>query len=331
VALLVAFGAAGLFAVHRMVSVAVGFAERRSNFVAAVTHELKTPLTAIRMYAEMLRDGLVPSDDKRGEYYRTITDESERLSRLIDNVLEFARLERGSRELQLRAGDIVPVLEEALAKLRSHASRQGFELVLAADPSLPPVLFDRDALLQVLFNLVDNAMKYARGAGDRSVRIEARRAGEGVEVAVRDFGPGVGAQHAGHGHRSCAGARAGRAHGRVGERRQRAGRRLPRQPGISRRTGGVGGFRIIASSSRRISVRSARSSAVRRGNSCSSSHALTSPQNDSFCSWKRSAIQPESGASNSSTAAAQPPASSYASTASTIQQSGAIARPVSSL
>jgi signal transduction histidine kinase len=137
----------------------------------------------------------VPSDDKRGEYYRTITDESERLSRLIDNVLEFARLERGSRELQLRAGDIVPVLEEALAKLRSHASRQGFELVLAADPSLPPVLFDRDALLQVLFNLVDNAMKYARGAGDRSVRIEARRAGEGVEVAVRDFGPGVGAQH----------------------------------------------------------------------------------------------------------------------------------------
>jgi signal transduction histidine kinase len=195
VALLVAFGAAGLFAVHRMVSVAVGFAERRSNFVAAVTHELKTPLTAIRMYAEMLRDGLVPSDDKRGEYYRTITDESERLSRLIDNVLEFARLERGSRELQLRAGDIVPVLEEALAKLRSHASRQGFELVLAADPSLPPVLFDRDALLQVLFNLVDNAMKYARGAGDRSVRIEARRAGEGVEVAVRDFGPGVGAQH----------------------------------------------------------------------------------------------------------------------------------------
>jgi signal transduction histidine kinase len=195
VALLVAFGAAGLFAVHRMVSVAVGFAERRSNFVAAVTHELKTPLTAIRMYAEMLRDGLVPSDDKRGEYYRTITDESERLSRLIDNVLEFARLERGSRELQTRAGDVAPVLEEALAKLRSHASRQGFELVLEADPSLPPVLFDRDALLQVLFNLVDNAMKYARGADARTVRIEARRAGEGVEVAVRDFGPGVAARH----------------------------------------------------------------------------------------------------------------------------------------
>jgi signal transduction histidine kinase len=195
VALLLALGAAGIFALHRMVSVVVGFAERRSNFVAAVTHELKTPLTAIRMYAEMLRDGLVPNDAKRGEYYRTITDESERLSRLIDNVLEFARLERGSRELTMRAGDVAPVLEEALAKLRSHAAREGFELVLSADAGLPPVQFDRDALLQVLFNLVDNAMKYARGAAARSVRIEARRAGEGVEVAVRDFGPGVAPKH----------------------------------------------------------------------------------------------------------------------------------------
>jgi signal transduction histidine kinase len=195
VGLLLLVGAGGLLALHRMVAVVVGFAERRSNFVAAVTHELKTPLTAIRMYAEMLRDGLVPGDAKRDEYYRTITDESERLSRLIDNVLEFARLERGKRELNLRAGDVAPVLEEALAKLRSHAARQGFELELAADPALPPVQFDRDALLQVLFNLVDNAMKYARGAGARRVCIEARRAGDGVEVAVRDFGPGVAAKH----------------------------------------------------------------------------------------------------------------------------------------
>ena len=88
-----------------MVSVVVDYAERRSNFVAAVTHELKTPLTAIRMYAEMLRDGLVPTEAKRARVLRArITDESERLSRLIDNVLEFARLERGRRELSLRAG-----------------------------------------------------------------------------------------------------------------------------------------------------------------------------------------------------------------------------------
>ena len=95
-----------------MLSVAVGFAERRSNFVAAVSHELKTPLTAIRMYGEMLRDDLVPSDDKRREYYRTITAESERLSRLIDNVLEFSRLEKGTRSMRLAVGAVGPVVEE---------------------------------------------------------------------------------------------------------------------------------------------------------------------------------------------------------------------------
>ncbi|HEX5067554.1 MAG TPA: histidine kinase dimerization/phospho-acceptor domain-containing protein [Myxococcota bacterium] len=198
VALLLAVGAGGILALHRMVSVAVGYAERRSNFVAAVTHELKTPLTAIRMYAEMLRDGLVPSEEKRAEYTRTITDESERLSRLIDNVLEFARLERGRRDLELRAGPLAPVLEEAVAKLASHAARQGFTLELAIEPGLPAVRFDRDALLQVLFNLADNAMKYARSAGARRVVVEARRAGEGVQVAVRDFGPGVATAHLAH-------------------------------------------------------------------------------------------------------------------------------------
>ncbi|HVN40357.1 MAG TPA: HAMP domain-containing sensor histidine kinase [Myxococcota bacterium] len=198
VALLGAVGAAGLFALHRMVSVTVGYAERRSNFVAAVTHELKTPLTAIRMYAKMLRDGLAPTEAKRAEYTRTITDESERLSRLIDNVLEFARLERGRRDLSLSAGPVAPVLEEAVAKLASHAAREGFALELAVEPGLPPVRFDRHALLQVLFNLVDNAMKYARTAGARRVVLEARRANPGVVVAVRDFGPGVAPAHLAH-------------------------------------------------------------------------------------------------------------------------------------
>ena len=89
--------AAGLFALYRMVAVRLAFAQRRSNFAAAVSHELKTPLTAIRMYVEMLRDGLVPSEEKRREYYVTLGSETERLSRLIDNVLEFSRLERGTR------------------------------------------------------------------------------------------------------------------------------------------------------------------------------------------------------------------------------------------
>lgn len=195
VAVLLGVGAAGLVAVHRTAAVAVQYAERRGNFVAAVTHELKTPLTAIRMYAEMLRDGLVPGEGKRREYYGTITDESERLSRLVDNVLEFSRLESGRRDLRETVGGVAPVLEEAASKLRAHAERAGFALEVAAEPGLPAVRFDRDALLQVLFNLVDNAMKYARDAADRRVVLEAGRDGDEVVVAVRDFGPGVSRGH----------------------------------------------------------------------------------------------------------------------------------------
>ena len=195
--LLALTGIGGLYAVHRMVSVAMAYAERRSNFVAAVTHELKTPLTAIRMYGEMLRDGLVPSDAKRQEYYGTITAESERLSRLIDNVLEFSRLEKGTREMQLVIGAVAPVVDEVAELLRPHAAREGFTLRTAFERDLPPVRFERDALFQVLLNLVDNAIKYARGASVHDVTIELRRRGAGVSIAVRDHGPGVAPRHLG--------------------------------------------------------------------------------------------------------------------------------------
>ena len=193
VGVLLAVGAAGLVAVHRTASVVVSYAERRSNFAAAVSHELKTPLTAIRMYAEMLRDGLVSGEEKRDEYYATITDESERLSRLVDNVLEFSKLEGGRRELRVAAGAVGPVLEEVAEKLRAHAAREGFAIVVSVEPDLPAVRFDRDALLQVLFNLVDNAMKYAKTSDTRRIEIAAARdaEGDGVGVSVRDFGPGV--------------------------------------------------------------------------------------------------------------------------------------------
>jgi signal transduction histidine kinase len=193
--LLLLAGSAGLFALYRMVGVTVGFAERRNNFVAAVSHELKTPLTAIRMYAEMLRDGIVPSEHKRQEYYGTITSESERLSRLINNVLEFSRLEKGTRQMNFVVGSLGPVVEEMADLLRPHAESEGFTLQVESDPDLPPVRYDRDALLQVLFNLVDNAIKYAREAPQRLISVECRRSDGGAAVLVRDRGPGVAPRH----------------------------------------------------------------------------------------------------------------------------------------
>jgi len=185
----------GLIAVYRMVSVELEFADRRNNFVASVSHELKTPLTAIRMYGEMLRDGLVSSEAKRGEYYGTITDESERLTRLIDNVLEFSQLERGTRLASLERGSLGALVEDAAARLVPHAKRRGFELRIDIEPELPAVRLDRDAVVQVVFNLVDNAIKYAENAEHKEIVLECRAIEDAVELRVRDFGPGVAAEN----------------------------------------------------------------------------------------------------------------------------------------
>jgi signal transduction histidine kinase len=181
----------GLYALYRMSAVQVRFAERRSNFVAAVSHELKTPLTAIRMYGEMLRDDLVESEDKRREYYATITAETERLGRLINNVLELSRLERDERPLQPVLGDLGQAVAEVVRTFSPHAERTGFQLALTVDEPLPAARFDRDALAQVLFNLLDNALKYGRRGADRRIQVRCRQSEGYVELSVEDLGPGV--------------------------------------------------------------------------------------------------------------------------------------------
>ena len=181
----------GLYALYRMAAVRVRFAERRNNFVAAVSHELKTPLTAIRMYSEMLRDGMVEDEGKRQQYYNTITAETERLSRLINNVLELSRLERRERPVQLIAADVTPLVREVVEVFRPHAQQAGFDLELGAEPDLPAARFDRDALTQVLFNLLDNALKYG-AAAERKIQVVCMRSEQGgVCVTVVDQGQGV--------------------------------------------------------------------------------------------------------------------------------------------
>jgi signal transduction histidine kinase len=183
--------ALGLYALYRMAAVQLAFAERRSNFVSAVSHELKTPLTAIRMYGEILRDGLVDDDTKRGEYYGLIASESERLSRLVDNVLELARIERGERALELTRGDVGPAVREAVSVLSAHAAQRGFTLAFEEKGPLPPVRFHPDALKQIVFNLVDNALKYARDAADKRVDVTCSASPSGVNIVIRDRGPGL--------------------------------------------------------------------------------------------------------------------------------------------
>jgi signal transduction histidine kinase len=186
----------GLYALYRTTATQIDFAERRSNFVSAVSHELKTPLTAIRMYAEMLEDDIVDDESRRREYYRTITAESERLSRLINNVLELSRIEKKTRTLPVTLGNLGGIVKETLDVLRPHIEREGFVLELEAEPALPSVQFEADALKQILFNLVDNALKYSREGGDRRIVVRLGASGPGrVVLAVRDYGPGVQKEH----------------------------------------------------------------------------------------------------------------------------------------
>jgi signal transduction histidine kinase len=182
----------GLYALYRMVAVQLRFAERRNNFVAAVSHELKTPLTAIRMYSEMLRDGMVEQEDKKHEYYATITAETERLSRLINNVLELSRIERRERAIELAAGDLDRIARDVVDSFRPHAEREGFSVSFESASNLPLVRFERDALTQVLFNLLDNALKYSARAEQRTIAVRCEPAAHsGVCLVVSDRGPGV--------------------------------------------------------------------------------------------------------------------------------------------
>jgi signal transduction histidine kinase len=189
--LLVAAAVLGLFAIYRMVAVQLAFAERRDNFVAAVTHELRTPLTSIRMYAEMLRDEMVDDDATRREYYAAITSESERLTRLINNVMEHGLLRRGQRVARLERLDAGEVVREVVDLMTPHAAEAGFALRVEIDEGIAPIQIDRDALKQVLFNVIDNALKYGRGER-AEVSVHCHAAGpDGVTIVVRDHGPGL--------------------------------------------------------------------------------------------------------------------------------------------
>lgn len=184
---------AGFVALYRLGLRQLRLAGQQQDFVAAVSHELKTPLTSIRMYGELLRAGWA-SEDKKREYYDFIHDESERLSRLIANVLQLARLERNELSLDLRPFEAGTLLDLVRSKVHAQVERAGFELAFERDPAAAGrrLQVDPDALVQVMINLVDNALKFSAAAATRRIEIGLHDAPPGrVAFSVRDHGPGV--------------------------------------------------------------------------------------------------------------------------------------------
>jgi two-component system phosphate regulon sensor histidine kinase PhoR len=164
-------------------------AQLKEDFISNVSHELKTPLSLIRMFSEMLIAHRVKSDAVRREYYGIIHNESERMSRLIANLLDFAQLERERHSLHFERANIGQLVIKELEAYRYQIQKDGFELTTHVDVNVPETLADPNAISMAFFNLLDNAVKYS---GDRKkVTVSVSQSNGFIDLAIQDEGLGI--------------------------------------------------------------------------------------------------------------------------------------------
>jgi signal transduction histidine kinase len=180
----------GLFAIYQSARTIVDLSERRSQFVSSVTHELKTPLTNIRMYIEMLEQGIARDPEREQEYFNILDSEGARLSRLINNVLELSKLEKRQRHIDLQTGTFEDVIEEVQSVMREKLRQEGF--ILTVDLENKRLFnYDREVMIQVLINLIENSMKFGKSAEKREITVRVHHADHTVNIGVSDTGPGI--------------------------------------------------------------------------------------------------------------------------------------------
>ena len=183
----------GFYLMHRLGKGQIALARQQQDFVSAVSHELNTPLTSIRMYGEMLREGWA-SEDKKQSYYEYIFAESERLSRLIANVLQLARMTRNDLPVALKPATVSELMDGIRSKISSQVEHAGFGLRINCtdDASGTVIRVDSDLFAQIIINLVDNAIKFSNNSTPKSIDINCtRQRGNTILWTVRDYGPGV--------------------------------------------------------------------------------------------------------------------------------------------
>ncbi len=179
----------GLILAVRTVSHELELAKMKSDFVSTVSHEFKSPLTSIRQLAEMLQSGRVPSEERRRQYYDVLLEQSERLSLLIDNILNLAKIEEGRKEFEFKRLDIDHLLREVVSTIQDRVRHEGFVIEIKAEGPTPEVMADRAALAQAITNLLDNAIKYSGEA--RKVTVSSSVKDRYLVIAVKDFGIGI--------------------------------------------------------------------------------------------------------------------------------------------
>jgi signal transduction histidine kinase len=179
----------GLVLTKHIVSKEIALARLKSDFVSNVSHELRTPLALIRLYAETLELGRITTQEKKQQYYRIIRKESERLTALINNILDFSRIEAGRKEYEFRNTDIAELVRNTLENYRYQIEQQGFAFEESIDSNLPAVPVDREAIARALVNLVNNALKYS--ADEKFLGVKLYREDGVVKLEVADHGIGI--------------------------------------------------------------------------------------------------------------------------------------------
>ena len=180
---------AGLILTYRNVARELALAKLKSDFVSNVSHELRTPLALIRLYAETLELGRIPSAGKQQEYYEIIRKESERLTSLINNILDFSRIESGKKEYTFRETNVADLVRSTLESYRFEIEQNGFQFEQKIDNDVPPLWVDREAIARSLLNLVNNAVKYS--SNEKYLGISLYRHNSGVNLEVVDHGIGI--------------------------------------------------------------------------------------------------------------------------------------------
>lgn len=181
----------GIIVVFRNIRKDMELAEMKSEFISNVSHELRTPLAVISMYAETLEMNRVRDDDKKKEYYRIISNETLRLSKIVNKILSFSKMEAGGKKYSFRRTNINDILQEIYVTYDFHLKQQGFKFRLIAEDNLPELHADGEALSEALINLIDNAVKYSRE--EKEIIVRTGQAAGGLFLEVEDKGIGIAA------------------------------------------------------------------------------------------------------------------------------------------
>lgn len=164
-------------------------ARLKSDFISSVSHELKSPVTSIRQMSELLERGRIQSEDRKLEYYSTMVAQSERLSHVVDNILDFSRLEYGAKKLKLEPTRLDQLLKDVLKNFEIRLRYTGYNLKYKIDENIPIMNVDQEGFRQVFYNLLDNAYKYS--GGSRDIELTFDKLDNGIQISFKDYGIGI--------------------------------------------------------------------------------------------------------------------------------------------